>query len=82
MRRADLGRKWLASDEDARKEWLRSGIVPDDYSDPVAADFPDLLGIVEQRVRPERLAQKDEYGRRFWWRFLRTRPEMQKMLPV
>jgi hypothetical protein len=80
LRRADLGRKWLTSDEDARKEWLRSGIVPDDYSDPVAADFPDLLGIVEQRVRPERLAQKDEYGRRFWWRFLRTRPEMQKML--
>jgi hypothetical protein len=80
LRRIDLGRTWATAADDTRKEWLRDGIVPLDYPYPVAADFPDLLAIVEKRVKPERIAQKDEYGQRFWWRFLRTRPEMQRAL--
>jgi len=76
LRRDDLHPAWTKADDDQRKEWLRTGVVPLDYPDPVAADWPDLLDIVERKVKPERLAQKDEFGRRFWWRFLRTRPEM------
>jgi hypothetical protein len=34
------------------------------------AGWPELLGIVEEKVRPQRMQQKDENGRRFWWRFL------------
>jgi hypothetical protein len=40
------------------------------------AAWPKLMRIVEEKVRPQRLAQKDEYGREYWWRFLRTRPEL------
>jgi len=76
LRRDDLGARCSTADEERRKEWLQRGVVPLDYGGPVAADFKDLLDIVERKVKPERLAQKDAYGQRFWWRFLRTRPEL------
>lgn len=67
---------WAKASDSERRAYLRDGLVPADYPDPVAADWPDLLAIVEEKVKPERLAQKDEYGQRLWWRFLRTRPEL------
>jgi hypothetical protein len=67
---------WEEADEKERREFLRSGVVPLDYPDPVAADWPDLLRVVEERVRPERLKQGDRYGKDYWWRFLRHRPEL------
>ena len=76
LRRADLGEPWADADEEQHREWLRSGIVPLDYPVPVAADWPDLLAIVEERVKPERLAQNDKGGRGKWWQFLRPRPEL------
>ena len=76
LRREDLGEPWTGADEDQRRQWLRSGIVPLDYPEPVGADWPDLLAIVEERVKPERLAQKDRGGRKKWWQFLRPRPEL------
>ena len=33
------------------------GLVPSDYPDPVAADWPDLLDIVERLVKPERASR-------------------------
>jgi hypothetical protein len=44
IRRSDLGKQWKTADERQRAQWLRSGSVPLDYPDPVAADWPDLLG--------------------------------------
>jgi len=58
--------------EKRRRDWLREGSVPDDYPQPVAADWPDLLEIVERRVRPKR---KDADGSK-WWQFLRPRWEL------
>jgi hypothetical protein len=67
---------WTSADEKQRKDWRRSGIVPADYPNPVAADYPDLLAIVEKRVKPERdlLANGDATARdraRRWWQFAR-----------
>lgn len=67
---------WTLADEKQRKAWLRTGIVPQDYTDPVAADFPDCLRIVEEKVKPERMKQDDEGGQRLWWRYLRPRAEL------
>src|SRR5262249_25946835 len=53
LQRGAKGR-WKGAGEDQRKEWLRKGIVPDDYPDPVAADYPDCLAIVKEKVKPER----------------------------
>ena len=73
LRREDLGELWAAAEEDQRREWLRSGIVPLDYPDPVANDWPSLLAIVEERVKPERKKlDRNPIGRKraaFWWRY-------------
>ncbi len=76
LRREDLGEPWAGADDDRRRDWLRRGIVPLDYPDPVAADWPKLLAIVEERVKPERMKVKDLGARTAWWRFIRPRPEL------
>ena len=74
LRREDLGKRWADAGEDLRRAWLRRGVVPLDYPEPVAADWPDLLGIVEERVKPERAAlpPTNNWNRdvaRRWWQF-------------
>lgn len=75
QRRAQLP-AWLDAHEDQRNKWLDDGIVPIDYPDPVAADWPSLLTIVEQRVKPAReaLGNNPDARRRkkFWWRYGRA----------
>ena len=75
LRRADVGERWGANAE-MQRELRRQAVVPEDYPGPVATDWPELLGIVEEKVKPERLAQRDAIGRTLWWQFLRTRPEL------
>lgn len=60
---------WNASTERAREAWLRDSVVPSDFSGPVAEDWPDLLKIVEDRVKPGRLLQNREARAKRWWRF-------------
>lgn len=70
------GESWLTADSVQKDEWLRAGEVPADYPGPVAGDWPSLLSLVEAKVRPERVKQKDEAGRLLWWRHLRPRVEL------
>ena len=42
--------------------------------------WPDLMAIVEARVKPERMQQNDRYGQETWWQFLRTRQEMRAII--
>ena len=74
---------WKTADEKQRKEWLRIGTVPADYAGPVAADYPDLLAIVEKEVKPERTRRKDdgEFALRYplylkWWIYCEKRPAL------
>ena len=76
LRRAESGDSWNEADEKTRSDWLRSGTVPFDYPMPVAADWPTLLSIVEDRVKPERMKQNDKGAKHKWWQFIRTRPEL------
>ena len=80
LRRENLGAKWIDADRSQRKLWLQSGIVPVDYPDSVAADWPDLLDVVESKVKPERMELPEDADggrlRTFWWRFGRPRPEL------
>ena len=41
-----------------------------------ASEWPELLAILEEKVKPEREAQKDALARQYWWKFLRPRPEL------
>ena len=73
LRRADMGATWRDAAADTQTNWRRDGTVPLDYPKPVAADWPSLLAIVEERVKPEREKSKDDskssHGRRasIWW---------------
>ena len=50
LRREDVGEPWVgAKDNQRRRAWLRRGVVPLDYPEPVAADWPDLLAIVQEK---------------------------------
>ena len=80
LRREDLKENWASADHDQRKAWLKDGIVPRDYPEPVGADWPDLLAVVEERAKPERQNQKDGLGKDYWWRFLRPRAELTRAL--
>lgn len=46
--------------------------MPLDYPHPVAADWPDLLTIVEERVKGTRA----DHSTAPWWQFERLRPEL------
>jgi hypothetical protein len=80
LTRVRTDKSWCNADEKQRQSWLKEGFVPVDYEEPVASDWPDLLSIVEQKVRPERLRKAEGAARRFWWRFVRQRPEMHKAI--
>lgn len=59
--------RWSEATEDIKKLWLRSGRVPADYPDKVAADYPGALSIVHSTVKPERdLVKRDVYRLRWW----------------
>jgi hypothetical protein len=59
------------------RDWpLNRQSAPPDYDGPVAADYPDCLAIVEEKVKPERdrLARGDATAQdraRRWWQFAR-----------
>ncbi|APO55355.1 BREX-1 system adenine-specific DNA-methyltransferase PglX [Bradyrhizobium diazoefficiens] len=74
LRREHSEISWAAMSDEQRNECRRSGIVPNDYADPVAADWPNLLSIVERRVKPQRAKDKREPRRRRWWRYAETAP--------
>jgi hypothetical protein len=68
---------WAAAAKRDHDIWLRNGIVPSDYPEPVAADWPVLLGIVERRVKPQRQREKNKkYERMYfqWWKYWNARP--------
>lgn len=81
LRRADVGISWVEASDKQREALLRSGIVPLDYPEPVAADWPDLLAIVENKVKPERMRLRRTTDAirliEKWWLFGRSRPELQ-----
>ena len=58
-----MAKPWAGMTERERAQCRTRGIVPLDYPDPVAADWPDLLEIVERLVKPERDAQGRRLGR-------------------
>ncbi len=74
LRREDLGELWRDADDGQRSEWRREGIVPVDYPGPVAADWPELLAIVEERVKPDRDRQNRKALRVRWWQYAEKRP--------
>jgi hypothetical protein len=76
----DMGQVWASASDVARREFVRSGVVPIDYPSPVAADFPDLLSIVVDKVRPEREKSKRDKYRELWWQFAERAVDLHRKL--
>jgi N-6 DNA Methylase len=73
LRREAMAKAWAAMTAREREGALRNGVVPWDYPDPVAADWPDLLGIVERIVKPNRESDNRAVYRLKWWRYAERR---------
>jgi N-6 DNA Methylase len=71
---------WKTMSEDARETVLRKGVVPLDYTEPVAADWPALLEIVERLVKPVRATNPDRTRREIWWQRTRRVPALKKAI--
>ena len=54
--------------------------MPLDYPGQVAADYPDLLEILEEKVKPERLKNNRENYRKYWWQYAERRPGLVRAL--
>jgi len=83
LKRADVGASWVAATSASRASWLRQGIVPLDYPGPAAVDWPDVLALVEQKVKPERTRRSSggKYVLREplptrWWQYADKRPAL------
>ncbi len=63
---------WVDATDEQRRAWLQQGRVPLDYPGPVAEDWPDLLRIVDARVKGTR----SSHSTAPWWQFERQRPEL------
>jgi hypothetical protein len=47
-----------------------------EMSEDEAREYPDLMEIVEEKVKPARLKQNREIRARYWWRFGETTPAL------
>ncbi len=74
------GGSWKTAEENLHQNWLRTGVVPLDYPFPVASDWPDLLRLVAERVKPERdklgSSSVDRSHKTNWWRFANDRGDL------
>ena len=76
LRREDLEETWEDADSEQRDEWLRKGTIPRDYPCPVADDWPQLLAILEARVKGTRASHSTAP----WWQFERPRIELDQAI--
>lgn len=67
LRRAEGSELWEHASEKRRRYLRRQTEVPQDYPSPVAEDYPDLLAILRDKVRPDRLLGKRKARRERWW---------------
>jgi hypothetical protein len=47
-----------------------------EMSETEARHWPDLMAIVERKVKPERMANNREMRKKYWWRFGETTPAL------
>ena len=73
LRREVMPKTWAEMTEREHAQCSTHGIVPTDYPDPVAADWPDLLEVVERMVKPGRAADNRAVYKNLWWHFAEKR---------
>jgi hypothetical protein len=72
----DAEGSWASLSEKARDKYFRKGHVPSDFPGRVASDFPELLKIVREKVKPERDRNNRKERRERWWQFAEKAPAL------
>ncbi len=69
---------WDELTESEKKKLRKERVLaPPDYDLPLAADYPECLNIIEQKVRPYRETIKgDKNAKEKWWQYQRIRKEL------
>jgi hypothetical protein len=76
LRRELMPFTWAEATPSQRDACLTQGRVPLDYLGPVAEDWPDLIAILAERVKPDREQQSREIRKRFWWKYGERAPAL------
>jgi hypothetical protein len=45
-----------------------------------ASNYYTAFSIIDQKVKPDRLLKNDKFAREYWWRHMRSRPELYKKI--
>jgi hypothetical protein len=64
---------WERLTKEERKHCLQIGVVPTNYPNVVASDWPDVLDVVRKWVKPLRESLPDKRLRERWWEYERAR---------
>jgi len=80
LQRKSTGHSWFRLTDETQRTQMREGLVAPDYPGPVAADWPDLLAVVREKVKPERDTQKRDANRERWWQYAEKRPGLTKAI--
>lgn len=78
LKRLDEGNIWKSLSTEEQSSQLFIGVVAPDYPGEVASDWPDLLEIVERRVKPDRDHQTRPALRDRWWQYCEKRPGLNR----
>jgi hypothetical protein len=73
-------RSWNTLSAHQKNSCLVAGIVPSDYPAECADEWPDLLSIVREKVKPERDVQKRPALRERWWQYADKRPGLYRAI--
>jgi hypothetical protein len=76
LRRDRTFKYWSTMSEAQRESCISSHVVPDDYPGDVAADWPELVEIIERRVKPKRLTQGSIVNPERWWMHARSAADL------
>ena len=83
LKRDSSLRPWAEMDDSEITKCRIEGVVPADYPDEVAEDWPDLIEIIQRRVKPERDKQTRPALRIRWWQYAEKRPGLyRKITPL
>lgn len=74
LRRGIMAFTWAIANQAQRDACMTQGLVPLDYPEPVAEDWPELIEIVRERVKPDRDGQNRDALRVRWWQYAEKRP--------
>ena len=80
LRRADISERWTTADEHRRRHLRRQPVVPFDYPEAVAEDWPDLVEILRLKVKPDRILDKRKARRVRWWQHGDRQPGLYRAL--